>query len=107
MLIYEHDIHIYIYTHVLIHTNTNYGNTQREWADSLSLLCLRTPSSLLPPPSFYCTESSFKPAVSCVTPWRVHIRSHKFYVQGRHKRHPERSAFAFFSGTSFPGVIQV
>lgn len=90
-----------------MHTNTTTWNTQREWADSLSLLCLRTPSSLPPPPSFYGTESSFKPAVSCVTPWRVHIRSHKTYVHSRHKRHPERSAFVFFGGTSFPGVIQV
>lgn len=32
---------------------------------------------------------------------------HKFYVRGGHKRHPERSAVAFFGGTSFPGVIQV
>lgn len=72
------------------HKETYTQNTSREWAVSPSLLCPRTPSSLPPPPSFYGTESSFKPTVSCVTPWRVHTRPHKFYIRGRYNRHPEK-----------------
>lgn len=106
MLIYEHDIHIYIYTCIDTYKYKLRG-THRGNGLILFLCCAFERLPLFFHHLLSTAQSSFKPAVSCVTPWRVHIRSHKFYVQGRHKRHPERSAFAFFSGTSFPGVIQV